>query len=227
MSALANVLEAAGLATVGISLVREQAERGRAPRMLHCQFPLGRPLGIPNDPQFQRDVLRRAFALLERTDVPVLEDHPVTIPDESGSAAACPIPPTDNLEGPPAVVEARGLRAAYQRSLEHRDGRTAVGRVADADGIPELLEVFARLGAGATLDDVGWKGYVLIGASQDVRAYYEEAALALSGDLGPRRIETWFYQETRAGELLRVAQTTLGEQGADPSVTAYLRPGSQ
>ncbi len=69
MGVLAHILEAAGLATVGLSLVRGQAETVRAPRMLHCQFPLGRPLGRPNDPAFQHDVLRRALALLDRTDV--------------------------------------------------------------------------------------------------------------------------------------------------------------
>ena len=65
MSVLAHVLERAGLATVGISIVRRQAENARPPRILHCEFPLGRPLGRPNDPTFQRDVLTRAFDLLE------------------------------------------------------------------------------------------------------------------------------------------------------------------
>ena len=39
MSALAQVLEANGLATVGISSMRGQVERARPPRMLHCEFP--------------------------------------------------------------------------------------------------------------------------------------------------------------------------------------------
>jgi hypothetical protein len=59
--------------------------------MLHCDFPLGRPLGRPlgwplgrpHDADFQHEVLAAAFGLLERTDVPVLEDFPVTITDEA------------------------------------------------------------------------------------------------------------------------------------------------
>ena len=227
MCALANVFESAGLATVGLSLVRRQAQNGRAPRMLHCQFPLGRPLGIPNDATFQHDVLRRAFALLGRGDTPVLEDHPVVIDDDSGIAAACPLPPTGDLEGPAPVVEARGLRAAYDRSLAARDGRTLVGRVTDADGIPALVGTLVRLADGATLDDVGWKGHTLIAASQDLRAYYEEAALALTDDRGARRIETWFFEETEAGRLVRRVQSTLDAAGVNPGVTGYLLPGTQ
>ena len=46
---LSHVFEKAGLATVGISLVRGQAETVKPPRILNVNFPLGRPLGKPDD----------------------------------------------------------------------------------------------------------------------------------------------------------------------------------
>ena len=47
MGTLASVLEDAGLATVALSSVRGQVVTTRPPRALHCDFPLGRPLGRP------------------------------------------------------------------------------------------------------------------------------------------------------------------------------------
>lgn len=226
MSVLAHVFEAAGLATVGLSLVRAQAERARPPRMLHVEFPLGRPLGRPDDPEFQHDVLRRAFALLARTDVPVLVDHPVVIDDEADEPAACPLPPRFDPDLAPAVDEARGLRAAYDRNVE-ATGRTLVGRVADADGVPGLVEAFGRLEAGATLADVGWDEWRLLAASQDVRAYYEEAAVQLADVTGARQVESWFYHRTETGRLLRRLADALQAAEAPDVAWQYLVPGSQ
>ena len=45
MCTLAHVFEAAGLATVVLSTIRPVAEKMAPPRALHCEFPLGRPLG--------------------------------------------------------------------------------------------------------------------------------------------------------------------------------------
>lgn len=226
MGVLANIFEAAGLATVGISLVRPQAERSRAPRFLHVDFPLGRPLGRPGDPAFQHDVLRRAFALLPRTDVPVLVDHPEVIEDEAEEPAACALPPRHDPDVPAAIDEARGLRAAHRRNLD-ATGRTLVGRIAGPDGIDELLATFLRLEAGETLDDVGWDAATLHAAGQDVRAYYEEAALRLADTTGARRIESWFYGTTATGQLLRSVQTRLKEAGVDRGTWYYLLPGTQ
>src|ERR687898_1894693 len=105
---LAHAIEAAGLATVALSLVRPQIERSRPPRALHCEFPLGRPLGRPGDPEFQRRVLSAAFALLQRRDGPVLEDFPETITDEANTPLACPPPPPPHPRGTPAGARGPG-----------------------------------------------------------------------------------------------------------------------
>lgn len=226
VSALATVFEAAGLATVGISLVRAQAENARPPRILNVDFPLGRPLGKPGDPVFQHEVLGRAFDLLERTDVPVLEDHPVSIEDQTTEPAACPLPPRVDPDLPASVDEANGLRAAYDRNLA-ATGRTLLGREADADGVTGLIETYLRLEAGATLDDVGWDEWAALGAAQDIRAYYEEAALQLAEVTGARQTESWFYQTTETGQMLRRAAAALKAAGAPDMVPSYIAPMTQ
>ena len=46
----------------------------RPPRALSVPYTLGYPLGEPNNPQLQTAILRQLLALLERDDVPVLEE---------------------------------------------------------------------------------------------------------------------------------------------------------
>lgn len=226
MCVLANVLEAAGLATVGISLVRAQAENGRAPRMLHCEFPLGRPLGRPGDPEFQHDVLGRAFSLLDRTDVPVLDDHPEVIDDQTEEPAACPIPPRHDPDVPEAIDEVRGLRNAYRRQLD-QSGRTLVGRIGSADDVETLVATFLRLADGESLTVVGWDQPTFLGATQDVRAYYEEAALQLADVTDARRIESWFYGQSATGKLLKQVQVQLKSAGEDRDTWYYVVPTTQ
>ncbi|MEP7115633.1 MAG: hypothetical protein ABI862_20375 [Ilumatobacteraceae bacterium] len=202
MSALAHVFEAAGLSTVGISLVRGQAERSRPPRMLHCDFPLGRPLGRPGDAPFQHRVLAAAFGLLPRTDVPVLVDYDEAIVDDADQPLSCTLPPRHNSILPAAVDEAIGLRPAYER---HRatSGVTNVVRLGGPERVAELIGVFVRIVDGEAWDTVGLEAAQLGQAGLDIRAYYEEAALALADHVpAARQAESWFYRTTETGALL-------------------------
>jgi hypothetical protein len=223
---LSHVLERAGLATVALASIRGQAATARPPRALFCEFPLGRPLGVPNDPSFQTDVIRAAFALLERTDVPVLETYPDVIADEADVPASCPLPPRLDTEGHPAAAEARGLREAYQRNLDQH-GRTSLGRLAGPDEVPDLLERIARLEDGESLADTELDAGRLIAAGQDVRAYYEEAGLQLAAVTGARQLETWFYESTEAGQLLFRVQGVLAQTSDDKLSRQYMMPFTQ
>jgi hypothetical protein len=153
VSVLAHVFEAAGIATVVLSSVREMAVKVAPPRALHCEFPLGRPLGRPNDVEFQLDVLTRAFALLESPAGPVLVDHPEVI-EADEQPMSCALPPRFDPSLPPAVDEARGLRKAYERALERR-GATSVGRVMTADEVPAALGVLHDIANGADWASAG------------------------------------------------------------------------
>jgi D-proline reductase (dithiol) PrdB len=66
-------IEFTGITTVSISLLREITEKTRPPRALFVPFPLGYPLGEPNNVDLQTRIMRAAFALLPRNDCPVLE----------------------------------------------------------------------------------------------------------------------------------------------------------
>ena len=227
MSALAHVLEAAGLATVGISLVRGQAERSRPPRMLHCEFPLGRPLGRPHDAPFQHRVLAAAFGLLPRTDVPVLVDFDQTIVDDADQPLACTLPPRHDPTLPAAVDEAIGLRPAYER---HRavSGVTNVARLGGADRVAELIGVFVRIVDGEPWDAVGLEAAQLGQAALDIRAYYEEAALALADHVpAARQAESWFYRATQTGTLLRKARDIIRDAEAPRPAWFPLVPTGQ
>lgn len=220
---IAHVLEAAGLATVTLSLVREQIRRLAPPRALHCDFPFGRPLGVPNDPVFQHRVLERALALLSHDHGPVLEDFPDSIELDDADVLACTLPPGLDDAAVPAVSEARALRSAYERQLR-RTGRTAVGRVTDADGIPGLLASLDEARQGATDPRLGGRLYDTV---LDINAYYEEAAMELAGvrdDPSPRAAQRWIYRATEAGKLLHELQASMRRAALPAADWKYVVP---
>lgn len=220
MCVLARVLEAHGLSTVALISVRGVAEKLPPPRGLYCEFPLGRPLGRPGDAAFQHDVLARAFALLDRAEGPVLEDHPEVV-ESDAQPLACPMPPRFDPDVPAAVDEARALRPAFDRTLRAR-GVTSIGRVVDADGIPDALAVLARVADGADWKTAGFVGDP-VQTCHDIRTYYEEAAAALV-DLTPDagQGEAWFYEQTAAGHTLLAARAQMREQGAPVVIWLYM-----
>ncbi len=227
MSVLAHVFEAAGIATVVLSSVREMALKTAPPRALHCEFPLGRPLGRPADPEFQHDVLARAFALLEADSGPVLVDHPDVI-EADEQPASCALPPRYDPDLPPAVDEARGLRKAYDRGLARR-GVTSVGRVIDADGVPDALGVLDAIVEGEDWSTAGIPGGNTIAVCHDIRTYYEEAALELvDGPLpGGRALEDWFFDQTEAGATVLAARAAIRDSGAKFPIWFYMTPGQR
>lgn len=224
MSALAHVFEAAGLSTVVLASMKEVAERMHPPRTLYCEFPLGRPLGRPDDRELQRDVLERAFALLDSSE-PVFATHPLVIESDE-QPLACSIPPRFDPSLPAAVDEAQGLRAAYDRSLVRR-GNTAVGRAIDADTIPDALRVLDRWAVGTPWKDTPLPGKNTIAVCHDIRAYYSEAALELATGPAPggRSVEAWFHEETEAGRTILAAREALQEQDAPFPFWFYMTPG--
>ena len=222
---LAHVFEADGLATVALSNVRPFAERSKIPRALHCEFPMGRTLGKPCDPAFQRRVLDAAFALLDESQGPVLVDFPEEIADESDTPLSCPVPPRIDTSLPEAVDEAKALRPAYDRALAEY-GRTNAGRLAEADGVPDLVASFVKILDGTEWTEAGIPDNNLLEASKDIMSYYEEAAAALSEHVpGARAAESWFFRETASGKLLKDVRTKLQEAGLP--FAPYIAPATQ
>lgn len=233
MSTLARILEQHGLATVTLSLVRAQAEAVVPPRCLHLNFPLGRPLGKPRDPEFQLRVLRAAFALLERPSGPVLEDFPETV--EAAGAdemASCRLPPRSDPTLPVEIDEVLALRTAYERQLA-LTGFTLVGRMIQVDQIADAVLAFIAIADGtpwrqAPFPVPATRGQHPSEIAFDIRAYYEEAALALADHTpAARGPEDWFYNHTATGALLRRAQDTLRAAAEPQGIWNALVPTRQ
>ena len=219
MSALAHYIEAAGLPTTLVSLVREHTEAIRPPRALWVPFELGRPFGAPNQPEFQIDVLRSTLALLERSEgAPIIEDYPHDAPevsDEEASGWACPIP-----LAPPAPAgneterliqrlstEVGQLRPWFEEGRRER-GRTTFGASGFApEQVDELAELFARLAMGEDAEPPSggshpWPALVRF-IADDLKAFYSEAVTSQPGS-NPTGDELgrWLHADTVLGDVL-------------------------
>ncbi|MGI9600291.1 MAG: hypothetical protein ACR2QE_00275 [Acidimicrobiales bacterium] len=225
MSTLAHIFEAAGIATVVLVSTRDVAERMNIPRGLYGDFPMGRPLGRPTDADFQTDVLTRAFALLEVSE-PTLVDHPTVVESAEDTVLSCQLPPRFDPDVPASVDEARGIRKAYDRTLERR-GVTSVGRVLDADGIPDALAALHEIAEGADWTTVALPGKNTIAVCHDIRTYYEEAALELVDGPPPggRAAESWYFDQTEAGSTVMGARQALRDAEAPFPFWFYMAPG--
>src|SRR5690348_12108659 len=203
------MLEARGTPTVAIGLVRPQMERTRPPRGLWTPFQLGRPLGEPDDPEFQRHVLMQALGLLERRDGPViLEDFPDDPPNWLDTPGWQPplslaIDTPDSPAGWVAALEREmaALHRTWQRACA-RYGRTTIGL---SGQVPELWPVCIGQFMGGELPTVPpheTAALTLRFLCDDIKAMYSEAAQA--GGLPPssRQIDAWFWSATIAGRLL-------------------------
>jgi len=82
---VARALEEAGIATTTIMVeaFRHRAEELMIPRTLITRFPMGRPIGAPNDVERHLDVIRWSLDLLDTASEPgtiVAYPHPYRIP---------------------------------------------------------------------------------------------------------------------------------------------------
>lgn len=198
MGALGHFLERQGIPTASISLVREHTETIRPPRALWVTFELGRPLGIPDDPDFQRRVLRATAELLERTDGPLIADYPEDVAEEADFTGwACPInlapQATDTL-----AAEIDRLATWHDQSVA-RTGRTTVG-VSGLD-----MPAAGDLPPAQALKE----------AVDDLRAYYLEAASAFPDPGTSKKRKAWLWEETVFGKALLALQPRLAAS-ADP-----------
>ncbi len=211
MCGLAHYFEAEGFSTVLVGFVREHIEAYRPPRALWLDFPMGRPLGRPNDPPCQMKVIRAAFALFDAQSGPVLEDYPEVIPVRDGRMGYA-LPPelvfgTDeigDLDARVAAVEAEmeELQPAYDAAVAAR-GRTTVG--ASGLAVNDLVAYIAAFVSGEKPKSPR-KGVppipLLKLVVEDLQAYYSEARTHRDAIDDIELMGQWFWEQTQAGELL-------------------------
>ena len=218
MSGLAKYLEDEGLATTLVALVRKQAEQVVPPRALWVPYPLGRPFGVPGDAAFQTRVLRAAMALLDAPSGPLLVDHdeeePATAAAEEadGEGWVCPV----SFPRAPAASEGALLDAVLAEIAQlapwynvgvARRGRTTMG----GSGLkPEAMARFLSAWAEGATRQSPVEGVppaeLIRQSSEDLKAYYFEAATARPGPEAGDAVTAWFWHETAMADLLRKLQ---------------------
>jgi hypothetical protein len=65
-----RAIEAAGIATVSISIIRGLTEQVRPPRAVFLRWPFGHPLGEPGNRDQQMTILKEALRALKTIDTP-------------------------------------------------------------------------------------------------------------------------------------------------------------
>jgi len=205
---IARILEAAGLSTTSISLVREHTEKIKPPRALWVPYPLGAPFGRPDDPALQHRVLRAALDLLTEPSGPVLRDFS----DEDGIAE--PLVPVQASRvqmaevATDAAMETTQMRRYHEQWLA-RTGKTGVG----VSGIPptrfrgvvRFLQAFAD-GAEADMNERPAEmplPLFIRRCVDDLKAMYVEARMQMQPQASGEQIARWFWGETAVGQLIR------------------------
>ena len=86
MGLIQRVIENEGIATISITLSEHITKKVRPPRALYPGFPLGHPIGFPNQILCQLKVLRLLLKYLEELDSPgtIVKDD-ITCSDDSES----------------------------------------------------------------------------------------------------------------------------------------------
>jgi len=212
VGALGHYLEEGGIATTGISLIREHTEAIKPPRALWVPFELGRPFAVPHDAAFQRRVLLAVLRLLEASSGPVLVDYPEQAPPTAAEAmegVACPVSfravaLPDDL-GAALAHEIEEIAPWYDLARERR-GRTTVGASGvSVEDAARVVGSYLKGEAGERINGLS-AGETLKLAYEDIRAYYFEAAGARPGGAQAHEILRWFWFKTAAGRAFAQLQ---------------------
>jgi hypothetical protein len=208
VGALSVYLEAEGIATTQISLVREHSAAIRPPRVLWVPFPLGRPLGAPSDAAFQRRVMLGALALLERASGPILEDFPddapaSRAPDHEGWV--CPVSFSAAAAGDNKLGLQREITqlAPWHDLALRKSGRPAAGLSGlDVRQAAEVIGRQVETGVYAAYRNDLAPGLALRLACEDLKSYYFDALSAQPGNASAGEMQHWFWKKSAAGKAL-------------------------
>ena len=201
MSALAHWLEDEGIATTVIALVRLHAEKIAPPRTLWVPFELGRPLGPPNDPAFQRRVLEAALGLLDSArEAGAIVDFPDDDPDAQPDPDwTCPV----QVDAGDLLAEVAQVRPHYERALA-RYGRTSVGLSGlDIEQAAAFLAAYARDEKAERPRGGLAPASLMRFCADDIKAFYLEAAGSGAGAPSSRQMSDWFWNTTLAARTIQ------------------------
>ena len=208
---LAHFYESFGFSTVLVGFVREHIEAIKPPRALWLNFPMGRPFGKPNDPEYQIKVIRAAFSLFNVASGPVLHDFPEVIPVKNGRMGyALPVELVMKKSqiGDVDIMlqevkkEIDNMKSDYNKALANR-GRTTVG--ASQMKINEFADYIATFVKG-NIPQSPRKGFGSVPqlklVVEDLQAYYTETITYRDNIDDFEILGTWFWEKTKAGKMI-------------------------
>lgn len=192
----------------------------RLPRFLWVPFELGRPFGAPNEPDFQRRVLRSALELFEGHSGPVVladfpDDAPLRTEDESEQVGwACPVvfdsvPESRSKFVDETLAEMSRLAPWHEVYVEAR-GAPAPG----ASGLlfARVVELLGEFAEGELNPEVesekATQEWLRLGCD-DLRTWYMEAAQGQPGRASSGDLRDWFWRNTALARLIGAAAETL------------------
>jgi hypothetical protein len=228
VSALGHYLEEEGIATVAIALIRPQAENTRPPRALWVPFELGRPIGPPSDPAFQKRVILTALGMLVEGGGPVrIIDFPDDDPRETADPNwRPPIPPAKEHGADALEAELRALAPAYAASCMRRE-RSTVGlsTLPPAECGAYLAAWLRGERAPSPVADMS-PALALRFVIDDLKAFALEAALSPGTKPSSHQLGDWLWNETALGAGLQVLrrQCLAGDDERLRTVAAFFVP---
>ena len=199
--------------TTQVSLIRLHTEIMKPPRALWVSFELGRPLGAPNDPPFQRRVLIAALKLLEAESGPLLEDFPEDAPASKDrlDTLACPVSFAQeevNLTETEQLCaefkrEMAMMRPWYDMAVKKRERTTMGVSGLDMDTIGDFICSFLEGSIPENPRKDISLPYTLNLATDDLKAYYFEGITSQPGQESPssKVVSDWFWGETVAAKI--------------------------
>ena len=236
MSVLARYLEAEGIATTLISLVKEHSNAIQPPRTLWVPFELGRPLGAPNNPAFQTDVLRAALALLERSGPgPISVDYTQEAPESNANPAwqtpvDCSVyqnawQVAESLEARRAALHAEiDALAAAHSAFKEINNKSITGLIQlDSHAQIDWLTGY-EVGSNPESPIPGMSGLLLTRfCADDLKSYYLEAGASGSEHPSSKQLTDWLWDETALGAQLRALRRLAIDTGTDREKTVLGR----
>jgi hypothetical protein len=174
-------------------------------------YELGRPLGKPNDKDFQNRVLRACLELLSADSGPVLEDYPEDVPAEAANddmtGMVCPIdlpaPPSDDSELVQNLLTEIGQIAPWYQIAVQERGRTTVGiSTLDIEDAARFLVDFIEDPTTTSIVEKFKTGPLLKFVCEDLKAFYSEAMSAQPGMSSSLAVENWLWNDTVLGKTL-------------------------
>lgn len=195
-------------------------------------FSLGRPLGNPGDPDFQKDVIKHAFALFERSSGPVLEDYPYDA-DEGNTTSTVPACPVDFSVRQDNLTDIGKLLKHFQAEFsaihswhtiaQHQSQRTTTGISGlTPDSITRLFSDFIQRNHDCPSN--GKLADLLRHGAEDLKAFYFEALSAQPDQpTDDKTLSNWFWGTTcAAGIINEVRKSCLKYEDKEMLLTGKL-----